>query len=159
MYKKTEPNPYIMKLKSQAFKSGEQIPIKYTAHGNNINPPLTVEDIPKDTVSLVLVIEDPDVPNELGIPVWDHWVLFNIPPGSNNITEDWKGGMQGQNSKGKLGYTGPKPPDREHRYYFQAFALDTTLPLKEGAIKAEVLKAMRGHILERAELVGRFAPL
>ncbi len=149
-----------MKLISSAFKEGETIPKKYTQHGQNINPPLEFIDVPADVKSLVLVMDDPDVPPQAGVPVWDHWVVYNIPPTQTMIPESVANvGVSGKHTRGGMGYSGPKPPDREHRYFFKLFALDTTLDLLEGATKDEVLAMIDGHIIASAELVGRCAPL
>ncbi len=132
---------------------------KYGRDFENVNPPLRIEDVPEGAVSLVLTMDDPDVPETAGVPVWDHWVAFNIPPTVSEISEDWNvQGIRGKGTRGELEYAGPRPPDREHRYFFTVYALDSTLDLPEGATKAECITAMSGHILEKAELMGRFAP-
>lgn len=148
-----------MELQSLAFKDGETIPQKYGRNFENINPPLAWSDVPPTARSLVLIMEDPDVPPAAGVPVWDHWVVFNIPTSITNIPEAWQGaGVRGRGGRGELEYAGPRPPDREHRYFFKLLALDTVLALPEGATKADVLAAAAGHELASAELMGRFAP-
>lgn len=148
-----------MNLTSPAFTNGETIPQKYGRDFENINPPLAFEDVPTGTVSFVLFMEDPDVPKTAPVPVWDHWVVFNIPPTVREIPEDWQvKGTRGVGTRGELDYGGPRPPDREHRYFFKLYALDTELDLNEGVSKQQVLDAMEGHILEEAVLMGRFAP-
>jgi Raf kinase inhibitor-like YbhB/YbcL family protein len=148
-----------MRLTSPAFQAGSRIPQKYGRDFQNINPPLTINDVPAGTISLALIMEDPDVPSAAGVPIWDHWVVFDIPAEIKEIPEHWSPvGIRGQGTRGELEYGGPRPPDREHRYFFKIFALDSTLALPEGATKQEVLAAMKGHVLGEAELMGRFAP-
>lgn len=148
-----------MQITSPAFQNGTTIPRKYGRDFENINPPLAFEGVPADAVSLVLFMEDPDVPEAAGVPVWDHWVVFNLPPALTQIPENWKvEGVRGIGTRGELNYGGPRPPDREHRYFFKLYALDCTLNLAEGASKEEVVTAMAGHVIETNELVGRFAP-
>lgn len=150
-----------MKLTSPAFTDGGKIPSKYTCDSQNINPPLTFSDVPEDAKSLVLIMDDPDIPDfvkdKFGIKVWDHWVVFNIPPTTKGVMEGKNlPGKLGKNTGGKNAYGGPCPPDREHRYFFKLYALDTHLDLPEGAAKAEVEKAMKGHILAEAKLMGKY---
>ena len=150
-----------MKLSSPAFKHGENIPKKYTCDGENISPPLQIEDVPKNAKSLVLFVDDPDIPQvakeKFNIQVWDHWVMFNLPPNLNEIKEhEIPKGVTGKNTRGNLSYGGPCPPDREHRYFFKLYALDCMLPLPQGATKAEVGEAMKDHILEKTELIGLY---
>lgn len=147
-----------MKLTSSAFVQGEKIPSKYTCDGDNINPPLEITGVPHEAQSLVLIAEDPDVPKNLREDgMWDHWVVFNIPPDTAAIAENSEpAGTPGLGTNGKTGYAGPCPPDREHRYFFKLFALDTQLDLPEKSTKAEVENAMPGHVLSHAELMGTY---
>lgn len=147
-----------MKLNSPAFGHEGKIPTQYTCDGENINPPLSILETPGATQSLVLLMEDPDVPKHLKEDgMWDHWVVFNIPPNLREILEGKEPeGTPGTGTNGEPGYYGPCPPDREHRYFFKLFALDTKLELPEGATKAEVEKAMKGHILDETHLMGRY---
>lgn len=148
-----------MKLTSAAFHDGETIPTRFGRDFENINPPLAIEDIPVEAASLVLIMEDPDVPEAAGVPVWDHWIVFNIPADVSEIPEAWSpSGLRGKGTRGELEYGGPRPPDREHRYYFRVYALNTMLDLHEGCSKQDILNAAQGHILATAELMGRFAP-
>lgn len=148
-----------MKITSPAFNHGEHIPKKYGRDFENVNPPLVFEDIPTGTASLVLTMDDPDVPEAAGVSVWDHWVVFNIPANTRTISERWQPtGVRGKGTRGELEYGGPRPPDREHRYFFKLYALDTMLDLAEGANKQEVVTAMEGHVVDQAELVGLFVP-
>lgn len=148
-------------LLSPAFGHEETIPSKYTCDGENSIPPLAIEGVPQGTVSLTLIVDDPDIPESvaarLGKDEFDHWVVFNIPPSQTRIGEgDIPDGLQGANSAGSTRYTGPCPPDGEHRYLFKLYALDTMLALREGATKEEVLTEMEGHVLESTTLMGRY---
>ena len=148
-----------MQLTSSAFKDGEAIPDKYGQNFENINPPLMIIDAPEGAVSFALIMDDPDVPAGAGVPVWDHWVVFNLSPNVCDIPEHWSvEGIRGKGTRGELGYGGPRPPDKEHRYFFTVYAIDILLDLSEGATKVECIDAMADHVLEKAELMGRFAP-
>jgi Raf kinase inhibitor-like YbhB/YbcL family protein len=139
-----------MEISSPAFKQGGIIPSLYTCEGKNTPPPLEFKHIPKEAKSLVLIMDDPDVPSWVRLDcMYDHWVVYDIPP-------DQKTGTHGKNTAGKNQYTGPCPPNGEHRYFFKLYALDKTLGLPPGATKKEVEKAMEGHILAKAELMGRY---
>lgn len=150
-----------MHLTSPAFKDGESIPALYTCDGTNISPPLSMADVPSGAKSLALIVDDPDVPRQL-LPdgVFDHWVLFNMPPDTTDISKDSSAGIAGANGAGKSAYTGPCPPSQyepsTHRYVFVLYALDALLALPAGASKEELLRAMDGHILEQAELIGMY---
>lgn len=148
-------------LTSTAFDYGETIPPLYTCDGENMIPPLTIANVPAGTEALALIVEDPDVPREvLESRVFDHWILFNIPPEEKEITADHIPGVPGLNTRGENGYTGPCPPPeyepKEHRYFFTLYALTTTLPLPVGAKKQEVLEAMDGNVIGQTELLGRY---
>ena len=146
-----------MKMWSPAFKEGGIIPSRYTCEGKNINPPLQIKDVPPLAKSLVLIIDDPDVPKKLyPIGVFDHWVVYNISPHQNSIQENSIPGVEGVNSSGNRGYTGPCPPDREHRYFFKIYALDVILDLPAGKTKKEVEAAIDGHVLMKYEFIGRY---
>src|SRR5690349_14878042 len=133
-----------MKLSSSAFKEGGIIPSRYTCEGSNINPPLLISEVPESAKSLVLIIDDPDVPPEIRPDrIYDHWIIFNIPPTTRNIAEaSQKEGTPGKSTSGHNRYIGPCPPYGEHRYFFKLYALDCLLSLKEGATKKEVEHAM-----------------
>jgi Raf kinase inhibitor-like YbhB/YbcL family protein len=154
----------IMKLLSPAFEHNGNIPSKFTCDGENINPELLISKAPQGTLSLVLIMDDPDIPQEIKesrrIQTFDHWVLFNIPPGAVKISENSIPGMQGVNSAGNNAHTGPCPPPQyqptTHRYFFKLYALDITLNLPEGSTKEEVETAMQGHIIEQTELIGKY---
>jgi len=147
-----------MKLTSSVFKEGGIIPSVYTCEGKNINPPLEIMGQPASAKSLVLIMDDPDVPASVRPErMYDHWIVFNMPPTTHKIEEhSVPGGVQGRNTGGKNQYTGPCPPDREHRYFFKLYALDKMLDLQAGATKKEVERAMQGHIIAQCQLMGRY---
>lgn len=140
-----------MELTSPAFKNNEFIPVKYTCKGQDINPQLDISGLPEKTKSLSLIVDDPDAP----IGTWVHWVVFNIPV-VGQIKENSVPGKLGITNSGKRDFHGPCPPSGTHRYFFKLYALDTELNLKEGISKGALEKAMQGHILGRAELVGLY---
>ncbi len=147
-----------MKLTSPAFEHEGAIPSKYTCDGQNISPPLHIEDVPEGAQSLVLLMDDPDVPKHIRPDgMWDHWVLFNVQISTTDILEgSVPQSVQGVNTSGEPVYQGPCPPDREHRYYFKLYALDAELDLPAGVSKTEVEDAMRDHIIEESVLMGRY---
>lgn len=136
---------------SQAFNDFGPIPVQYTCQGENYNPPISFGNVPKNTRSLALIVDDPDAPRK----TWVHWVVWNIPV-AQQIDERSVPGVQGLNDFGKNDYGGPCPPSGRHRYFFKVYALDTTLSLHEGATKAELEQAMHHHILGWGELVGLY---
>lgn len=159
-----DTSPLMFTLSSPAFEMGTSIPEEYTCDGTNTNPELRISGAPEGTLSYVLIVEDPDIPQEvkdrMNIEVFDHYVLYNIPAETTVIPAANEGvGTAGMNTRG-IGYTGPCPPrefePREHRYLFQLSALDTLLELGRGAPKAEVKAAMEGHVIETAHLLGRY---
>ena len=144
-------------LTSTAFAPGEPIPQKYSCDGEDISPPLQWSDPPQGTQSFALIADDPDAP----IGTWVHWVLFNLPAEARSLPEALPpeaelpdGSRHGQNSWRRTDYGGPCPPGGTHRYFFKLYALDTVLDLASGASRKQVLKAMEGHILAQAELMG-----
>ncbi|MCL9683671.1 YbhB/YbcL family Raf kinase inhibitor-like protein [Legionella maioricensis] len=142
-------------LESPAFKLNTMIPARYTCNGDDQSPPLTWQNAPANTQSFTLVVEDPDAPSG----VWTHWVLFNIPPTVTQLVAGSsvpEGSSHGQNSWGSPNYRGPCPPFGAHRYVFKLYALDTLLSLDNGATKDEILRAMTGHVIGSAELVGLY---
>ena len=147
-----------MKLTSSAFQEKGIIPSRYTCEGANLHPPLEISGVPEGAKSLVLIMEDPDVPKTLRPDgMYDHWIVFDIPPETKVIPEHAiPRGVHGKNTQGKDAYTGPCPPDREHRYFFKLYALDTLLELPKGSSKKQVEKAMHGHIVAEAHLMGRY---
>jgi hypothetical protein len=149
-------------VESAAFAAGEAIPKKYAyrGEGDNVSPPLTWAGAPEGTRSFALVCDDPDAPsprNPRENP-WVHWVVYNIPPDRTALEEGDAGGVQGKSDFKERGWGGPMPPPGSgtHRYFFKVYALDTKLALGEGATKAELLKAMEGHILGQGEIHGTY---
>jgi Raf kinase inhibitor-like YbhB/YbcL family protein len=147
-----------MQLTSRAFLDGAIIPSIHTCEGENSNPPLEFHHVPTEAKSLVLLMDDPDVPASVRFDqMWDHWVVFNIPPDTKHFDAHTSPpGIQGKNTGGQNKYMGPCPPDREHRYFFKLYALDRMLPLFAGASKKEVEHTMKGHILAEAHLIGKY---
>lgn len=146
-----------MRLSSGAFAHEGNIPSRHTCDGTNVSPPLSISDVPEGAKSLAIIMEDPDVPTTVRPDgMWDHWVVWNIASDTREIAENIAPGVIGANTGGKNAYTGPCPPDREHRYFFKLFALDTELALAPGAKKTQLLEAIEGHILTTAELMGRY---
>lgn len=141
-----------LKISSLAFKSNEFIPSKYTCDGDDVNPPLNIEEIPEATTSMVLIVDDPDAP----MGTWDHWIVWNIPP-INEIGEDTVPGVEGLNDFGKRSYGGPCPPSGTHRYFFKVYALNTKLALNTNSRKKDVEQAIKGHILAKGELIGLYS--
>ena len=143
-----------MEFFSPAFFDDEKMPSVYTCDGKNVNPPLQIDGVDPKAKSLVLIIDDPDAP----AGTWVHWVVFNIPPQASYIAEDQvPQGVLGINSWGETKYNGPCPPFGEHRYFFKLYVLDVVLDLPKGASKHEVEKSMIGHVIDRAEFIGRYS--
>jgi Raf kinase inhibitor-like YbhB/YbcL family protein len=140
-----------MEIISPEFKHNEFIPKKFTCEGEDISPTLVIEGVPEGTKSLALIVDDPDAP----MGTWVHWVVYDILP-LKRIEENSIPGKQGKNNFGRLNYGGPCPPSGTHRYFFKIYALDTMLNLKEGLSKGALEKAMEGHIIGKAELVGLY---
>lgn len=147
-----------MKLESSAIRPGQPIPAIHTCDGEDISPDLAWREIPEDTRSFALIMDDPDAPRG----IWVHWVLFNLPadavelaPGVPKVPELPSGARQGLNDSGDIGYSGPcPPPGPPHRYYFHLYALDSTLNLPPGIARSDLDDAMSGHILTEATLMG-----
>jgi len=143
-----------IKITSSAFHEGGSIPSKFTCDGSDTSPPVQISDVPAEAKSLVLIADDPDAPGGL----FTHWLVWNIPPQTSSIAEgSTPKGVQGANDFGKSGYRGPCPPPGTHRYSFKIFALDRELELHPGAKRSQVDAAMKGHVIARGELVGRYA--
>jgi hypothetical protein len=143
-----------MQLKSPAFNEGGLIPRQYTCDGDNVNPPLTMSQVPPNTQSLTLIIDDPDAP----AGTWVHWLVWNINPHTTEIPEASvpEGSTQGLNDFGNQKYGGPCPPSGSHRYRFTLYAMDTALNLAPTTTKDQLLKTMAGHIVAQAQLVGTY---
>ncbi len=150
----------MLTLTSPVFTDGGKIPSKYTCDAENINPELHIGNVPEGTRSLVLVMDDPDIPEsvkkERGVDVIDHWVLYNIDPKTTVIPEGSAPGTQGLNTRGETAYRGPCPPDREHRYFFRLYALSGTLNFIKTPTLKEVEDAAQGTILEQTTFMGRY---
>lgn len=138
-------------ISSPAFGHEGFIPDKYTCEGKNINPPIAIKGIPKQALSLVLIIEDPDAPSG----IFDHWAVWNIRP-TNKIEENSLPGIAAKNSKGEKRYTGPCPPSGTHRYFFKIYALDTLLDLEDDADKKIIEHALANHVLAYGEMMGLY---
>ena len=150
-------------ISSPAFAAGGSIPARYTCEGQDVSPPLTWSGVPAGAKSLALIVDDPDAPDPAAPKrVWVHWVLFNIPPTAAGLPEAVataalpSGTREGTNDWNRTGYGGPCPPIGRHRYFFKLYALDIQLPDPGSPTKAELLKAMQGHILEHAEMIGTY---
>ena len=158
-----------LQLTSSAFSHGGEIPRKCGYKNGNEQPPLTINGIPKGTKSLTLIMDDPDAMGAVG-KVWVHWVEWNIrldgPDYLNQINSAGSGSRDERNADarsgmtdfGEVGYGGPAPPDKRHTYVFKLYALDTRLDLPDKSTKADVEKAMEGHIIEQTQLTGTYAP-
>lgn len=149
-------------LRSTTFDHNGAIPRKYTCEGEDISPPLTWTGIPLETRSLALIVDDPDAPDPANPRMtWVHWILFNISPDTVALLEGAAkappaGSQHGLNDWQRTGYGGPCPPIGRHRYFHKLYALDITLDDLLSPTKAELEKAMKGHILAQAELVGTY---
>jgi Raf kinase inhibitor-like YbhB/YbcL family protein len=141
----------ILSISSSAFSPGGHIPVKYTCEGENVNPPIYITGMPRETKSLVLIMEDPDAVHG----TFDHWVMWNISP-TETLNENSAPGRQGRNSAGNNCYTGPCPPQGVHHYNFKIYALDIMLGLDTGASKTKVLQAMEGHVIASGVLMGLY---
>ena len=146
-----------MRLTSDAFSDGGEIPRECGYKNGNEKPELVLTEIPKGTMSLALIMDDPDAMGAVG-KVWVHWVMWNIRSNTAAIGNDSANGTEGMTDFGEVGYGGPAPPDKRHTYVLKLYALNHTLDLPKESTKAEVEKAMEGHILEQATLTGTYAP-
>ena len=144
-----------MRISSLAFRDGEHIPQQYSRYGDDKSPPLRIEGVPVNAGSLVLIVDDPDAPRG----TFTHWIVFDLDPKTAEIGEDHapENARQGANDWGETQYGGPRPPSGEHRYFFRLYALDTKLNLLRGSDREQVEKAMQGHVIAEAELMGRYA--
>ena len=150
-----------LKLTSSDFSDGGEIPRECGYKNGNKEPPLAVNGIPEKTDTLVLIMDDPDAMGAVG-KVWLHWLEWNIIPNTLDYSffdlshrEDH---FVGVNDFGEEGYGGPAPPDKRHTYVFKVYALDSGLQLAAKSTKADVEKAMEGHIIEQTQLTGTYAP-
>jgi Raf kinase inhibitor-like YbhB/YbcL family protein len=147
-------------LRSVAFQPSAQIPRQHTCDGADTSPPLSWSGARQGTKSFALIVDDPDAP----VGTWVHWVLYDLPADQNQLpagipTDEalLSGAKQGVNDFRKVGYNGPcPPPGKPHRYFFKLYALDRSTGLKPRATKAEVVRAIEGHVLAQAELIGTY---
>jgi Raf kinase inhibitor-like YbhB/YbcL family protein len=151
-----------LSLTSSAFTPGAAIPSRYTCEGQDISPPLAWDGVPAGTKSLALIIDDPDAPDPKAPKrVWVHWILYNLPADTRSLAENADragipaGSSQGLADAGVAAYGGPCPPIGRHRYFHKLYALDTRLDLTHPT-KAELVAAMKGHVLAKAELIGTY---
>lgn len=141
-----------MKITSPAFKEGRPIPEKYTCDGTDASPELDISQIPSNAKSMALIVDDPDAPGGTFV----HWVMYDFKP-TDKVKENAAPGTQGINDFKTQKYGGPCPPSGTHRYYFKIYALDAHLGLKSGISKKDLLKAMEGHVIAEAALMGTYS--
>lgn len=141
----------VLTISSTAFQNETDIPARYTCDGEDINPPLTVADMPEEARTLAIIMEDPDAPKG----TFTHWLVWNIPV-SHHIKEQTNPGISGNNSAGKTGYHGPCPPSGSHRYYFHVYALNDHLDLPVGADRVSLEKSMADHILAQGSIMAHY---
>ena len=143
-----------MKITSSAFQEGGNIPSQFTCDGANVNPPLHIDQVPAGAKSLALIVDDPDAPGGTFV----HWLVWNIDPKTTDIAENSvpPNAVQGKNGFGKTGYGGPCPPSGTHRYYFRVYALDVA-QVQGGSTRADLERAMQGHIIGQGQLMGRYS--
>ena len=154
------PGKKDMQLTSSAFTEGGSIPAEFTCEGKDISPPLKWSGAPARAKSLALIVDDPDAP----AGTWVHWVLYNLPASTSELPENASrppsilgSAAQGLNDFRRSGYGGPcPPPGKPHRYFFKLYALDSELSLRRGSTKKDLEKAMQGHILTQAQLMGTY---
>lgn len=150
-------------LSSPAFEHGGGIPATYTCEGRDVSPPLEWSGVPDGAKSLALIIDDPDAPDpKAPKTIWVHWVLYNIPTTATGLPEGVTdrnlpaGTRIGINDSKDVGYGGPCPPRGRHRYFHKLYALDAVLPDLGTPTKVQLEAAMRGHLVEQAELMGTY---
>jgi Raf kinase inhibitor-like YbhB/YbcL family protein len=149
-------------LESSAFQAGGEIPRKYTCEGEDVSPPLAWSGAPAGVKSFALVVDDPDAPDpKAPKTTWVHWVVYNLAASTRALTEGASralpaGARQGRNDWKRTGYGGPCPPVGRHRYFHKLYALDVELPDLHEPTKAQLESAMKGHIIDRAELMGTY---
>lgn len=144
--------PLTIELRSTAFSDGETIPVRHTCDGEGVSPPLTVSRLPAGTVTLALLVEDPDAPSGAYV----HWVAYDVDPREEVPEGVGSLGTAGTNDAGGSGYAPPCPPQGSHRYVFEVFALDGSLGLAPGRDADTVRDAMEGHVLAAGRLMGRY---
>ena len=151
-----------MIITSTAFAHNGAIPKPYTCDSADTSPPLAWTGAPDDTRAFALIVDDPDAPDPAAPKMtWVHWVLYNLPASATNLPEAVgtslpPGTREGTTDWKRTGYGGPCPPIGRHRYFFKLYALDAELPDLSNPTKAKLEQALRGHVLEEAELVGTY---
>lgn len=152
-----------MRITSAAFRHEGPIPRRYTCEGDDVSPPLAWSGFPAGTRTLALIVSDPDAPDPTAPKMtWVHWVLYDIPAQAAGLSEDVsadglpQGTRQGLNDWARTGWGGPCPPVGRHRYWFELHALDTALGDLGPVTKARLERALEGHVLGRAVLVGTY---
>ena len=152
-----------LQIASSAFAHGASIPRQYTCEGADHSPPLSWSGVPTGARSLVLIVEDPDAPDPAAPKMtWVHWVLYNLAPQITGLAQALapsalpRGTLEGKNDWKRTGYGGPCPPIGRHRYFHKLYALDAMLPDLSHPTRERLLRAMEGHVLAQAELVGTY---
>jgi Raf kinase inhibitor-like YbhB/YbcL family protein len=152
-----------MSITSPVFRHESAIPQRYTCEGDDVSPPLVFDGVPTPAASLALIVDDPDAPDPAAPKrVWVHWVMYNLPAATRELREGVRltdlptGARPGKNDWSKAGYGGPCPPIGRHRYFFKLYALDIVLPDLELPTKAALEKAMQGHVIAEATLIGTY---
>lgn len=152
-----------LEITSPAFSPSASIPRQYTCEGADRSPPLAWRGAPSGTKSFVLIVDDPDAPDpEAPERTYVHWVLVDLPADANGLDEDASpgglpsGAREGMNDWNRRGWGGPCPPIGRHRYFFKLYALDTQLPELDAPTKADVERALDGHVLAQAEIIGTY---
>jgi len=163
---RTEPKepeaPMAITLTSPAFAANGSIPAAHTCDGRDLSPPLAWSGVPAGAKSLAIILDDPDAPDPKAPKMtWVHWVIYNLPPSTTSLAEGASaslppGTLQGRNDWKATGYRGPCPPTGRHRYVHKLYALDTLLPDLHEPSKADLERAMEGHVLARGELIGTY---
>jgi Raf kinase inhibitor-like YbhB/YbcL family protein len=155
--------PMTISISSPAFEAGGTIPPRYTCEGPDVSPPLSWTGVPSTARSLALIVDDPDAPDpQAPKTTWVHWVVCNLPAGCAGLAEDCRsdhlpdGALQGANDWHRTGYGGPCPPVGRHRYFFKLYALDTGLSGLKNPTKADLERAMDGHVVAQGQLLGTY---
>ena len=143
-----------MRIKSPAFEENQPIPVTFTCNGENHNPPLEFTDVPSETQSLALIMDDPDATSG----IFTHWLIWNIPPEAIKIEEGIvpEGSEEGLNSAGQKGYMGPCPPSGTHRYFFKLYALNKRFSVSSNITKKELEDEISNSLVDKAEFIGTY---
>ena len=146
-------------LFSEEFENKDVIPKKYGYKNGNNSPPLKISGVPENTISLALIMDDPDAMGAVG-KIWVHWILWNIDPDTIQFQENSipSNCIEGETDFGEIGYGGPAPPDKEHTYIFKLYALDQKLNIAKGSTKMQLEESMKNHIIAETKLEGRYSP-